>query len=102
MQPQHRYVSREEPAMAAETPRDLHRLFVERANAGDLDGLLALYEPEAVYVAPDGLQIRGAHAVRELLAQLLNSSPRFELVTKDVVRVGNLALISSEWRAHFE
>jgi uncharacterized protein (TIGR02246 family) len=88
--------------MAAETPRDLHRLFIQRANAGDLEGLIALYEPDAVYVSPDGLQIRGASAVRELLVQLLSSHPHFELATKAVVRVGNLALLSSEWRARFE
>jgi len=33
-------------------PEDLHRLFAERANAGDLQGLLALYEDGAAFVAP--------------------------------------------------
>jgi hypothetical protein len=31
-----------EPAMQ---PEDLGRYFLERANAGDVDGLVALYEP---------------------------------------------------------
>ena len=32
----------------ARTPEELTRLFVERANAADLDGLVALYAPDAV------------------------------------------------------
>jgi ketosteroid isomerase-like protein len=35
-------------------PEDLSRLIVERLNAGDVDGLVALYEPDAVLVLPDG------------------------------------------------
>ncbi|KAB2366200.1 hypothetical protein F9B16_39895 [Actinomadura montaniterrae] len=32
----------------ASLPDDLSRLVVERLNAGDVDGLVALYEPDAV------------------------------------------------------
>lgn len=32
----------------AAEPEDLGRLFLERANTGDVDGLVALYEPDAV------------------------------------------------------
>ena len=39
----HRDVARE--------PEDLARLFHERANAGDAEGLVALYEPQAVVAA---------------------------------------------------
>ena len=35
-------------SVSARTPEDLTRLFVERANAGDADGLAALYAPDAV------------------------------------------------------
>lgn len=36
-----------EPARALE-PADLEGLYVERVNAGDVDGLVALFEPDAV------------------------------------------------------
>ena len=29
-------------------PEDLNRMFLERANAGDVDGVVARYEPNAV------------------------------------------------------
>ncbi len=35
----------------AKEPGDLARLFHARANAGDVEGLVALYEPEAVLAA---------------------------------------------------
>ncbi len=38
-------------ALAAE-PEDLARLLMERVNAGDLDGVVALYELEAVLALP--------------------------------------------------
>ena len=33
-------------------PEDLGRYFLDRANAGDVDGLVALYEPGAVLASP--------------------------------------------------
>lgn len=34
----------------AESPEDLPRLFLERANSQDVEGVVALYAPEAVLV----------------------------------------------------
>ncbi len=41
----------QEPAL---DPEDLARFFVSRANAGDVEGLVALYEPDAVLAGPEG------------------------------------------------
>jgi hypothetical protein len=35
-------------AERALAPEDLDRLFLERANAGDVDGVVALYEADAL------------------------------------------------------
>ena len=43
----------QEPGPAAQ-PEDLGALFLERANAGDVEGLVALYEPGAVLAFPAG------------------------------------------------
>jgi hypothetical protein len=51
-----------EPAVQ---PEDLSRLFLERANAGDADGLVALYEPEAVLASPPGQVTTGSQACQE-------------------------------------
>jgi ketosteroid isomerase-like protein len=59
-------------------PEDITRLFVERSNAGDADGVAALYEPGAVMAYPPGSQTTGRDAIRELWAKVLAARPRFE------------------------
>ena len=58
------------PEPAAQ-PEDLGRFFLERANAGDVEGLVALYEPEAVLAFPAGNLAAGHDQIREVYAELL-------------------------------
>ncbi|MFB9904133.1 YybH family protein [Allokutzneria oryzae] len=79
----------------ARQPEDLGRLFVERANAGDVEGLVALYEPDAVLAVPGG-QVQGAALIREFYAKLLADGPRFAPGEgQPALRKGNLALTST-------
>jgi ketosteroid isomerase-like protein len=59
-------------------PEDITRLFVERSNAGDADGVAALYEEDAVMAYPPGGQTVGRAAIRELWAAVLEKVPHFE------------------------
>jgi ketosteroid isomerase-like protein len=61
----------------ARKPEDITRLFVERANAKDADGIAALYEEGAVMAYPPGRQTAGRAAIRELWARALPGMPRF-------------------------
>ena len=62
----------------AQTPEDLTRLFVERANAGDAAGIAELYEPEAVMAYPPGEVTTGRDAIRALWEQVLAKAPAFK------------------------
>ncbi|WP_229076077.1 nuclear transport factor 2 family protein [Actinoplanes sp. DH11] len=62
----------------AHRPEDLTRLFVERANAKDADGLAELYEEDAVMAYPPGGQTRGRDAIRKLWAEILPHMPELE------------------------
>ncbi|MGP4004809.1 YybH family protein [Streptomyces sp. 8N706] len=62
----------------AARPEDLARLFVERANAGDAEGLAELYEPDAVLGFPPGDMTVGRDAIRAVFDQLVAQRPRFE------------------------
>ena len=62
----------------AMSPEDITRLFVERSNAGDADGVAALYEEDAVLAYPPGSQTVGREAIRALWARVLAGAPHFE------------------------
>ncbi|CAM3248081.1 YybH family protein [Stackebrandtia soli] len=80
---------------SAARPEDLSRLIVERLNAGDVDALVALYEPDAVLALPEGRVATGSGEIRETYRRLLTDGPTFapgrQLTT---VRNGDLALTS--------
>ncbi len=65
-------ISQHEPAAQ---PNDLGRFFVARFNAGDVDGLVALYEPDATLAFPSGQIIVGSQAIREVYEELLADKP---------------------------
>jgi ketosteroid isomerase-like protein len=62
----------------AHRPEDLTRLFVERANAKDAEGLALLYEEDAVMAYPPGRQTVGRDAIRRLWEEALPHMPAFE------------------------
>jgi len=83
--------------MAAKTPEEVDRLFAERVNAGDVDGVLALYEPGATLVMPEG-DLTGPAAFRESTQQMIAAQLRVQLKVTKVVRVGDdLAVLYNDW-----
>jgi ketosteroid isomerase-like protein len=77
-------------------PEDLARFFTIRANAGDVEGLVALYEPDAVLAGPKGDLIRGTEAIRGFYTKLLADRPQFEPgEQRPALRQDDLALTSS-------
>jgi hypothetical protein len=51
-------------------PQDLERQLVVRENAGDVSGMTALFEPDAVIELNDGRLVRGKEAIHEFFKQL--------------------------------
>jgi len=80
----------------AREPEDLTRLFVERVNAGDVEGLVELYEPDAVVGFPPGQQTVGRDAIRAVYEKLVAIGPHFEVEEAlPTLRAGDLALTST-------
>jgi ketosteroid isomerase-like protein len=78
------------------SPEDLTRLFVERANAGDAEGLAALYELDAVVAFPPGQMTVGRPAIQALYERMLEAKPRFKLEKSlPTLRSGDIALTST-------
>jgi ketosteroid isomerase-like protein len=78
-------------------PNDLARYFVERANAGDVDGVVALYEPGAVLAFPPGNFATGHEEIREVYEEFLAARPVLTPGQQRPALVsGSLALTSTE------
>ena len=81
---------------AAQQPEDLARLFVERAQAKDPEGLTELYEPDAVLAYPPGRQTVGRDAIRAVMEKLTAAPVAFQPEEPlPTVRFGDLALTST-------
>lgn len=83
--------------MSATVPEELHHLWVDRVNRGDLDGLVTLYEPAAAFVVQPGRVVAGHNAVREASAGLLALNPSATLEVRSAIVVGDVALLISTW-----
>ncbi|HWV88101.1 MAG TPA: nuclear transport factor 2 family protein [Capillimicrobium sp.] len=80
----------------AQTPEDLTRLVVERARAGDAEGIAELYEPDAVLGFPPGEVTVGRDAIRAVFERLLAEAPPFRPEEPlPTLRLGDLALTST-------
>lgn len=76
-------------------PEDLSRFVVDRLNAADVDGLVALYEPDAVLALPDGRVATGSQEIRQAYEQLVRDRPVFTPGEQQpTLRNGDLALTS--------
>lgn len=83
--------------MPAMTPEQIHRLFEDAFNDGDIDNLMLLYEPDAVLVPQPGSVATGTEQVRAALQGYLGLNGRITLDTKLVLSVGDLAYMSNTW-----
>jgi ketosteroid isomerase-like protein len=83
----------------AMSPEDITRLFVERANDGDADGLAELYTPDAVVAFPPCQTTVGREAIRALYGQMLAARPvfKFEAPLPTLV-MGDVALTATAAR----
>lgn len=80
----------------ATEPNDLEKLFVERANAGDLEGLMALYEANATVSNSEGEVATGLDEIRKLFTRMLENPARLDPSDQaPALCNGDIALTSS-------
>jgi uncharacterized protein (TIGR02246 family) len=87
--------------MAARTPEECDTLFERHLNAGDLDALADLYEPDAVLVPNPGEAAIGREAIREALGAFIAAKAEIHLRVGQVLRAGDVAMIYGDWGGHF-
>jgi uncharacterized protein (TIGR02246 family) len=78
-------------------PRSIHSLFQEAFNAGDIDSLVSLYEPNAVLVV-NGQPVIGHTAIRAAYKAFLAPRSRMTLKTRSVVSFDEtIAILHGDW-----
>ncbi len=83
--------------MAARKPEEVHRLFSDALNAGQIDALMALYEPGASLVPEPGQLVTGTEAIRRALGAFLAMKPTITVGTRKSIQAGDIALLYSTW-----
>jgi len=84
--------------MQATTAKQVHELFVERFNAQDADGIIELYEPNAVILPPDSPKVVSGHvAIREVLGGFLALKGKMENTIVQVLEQQGIAILYSRW-----
>jgi hypothetical protein len=80
----------------ARDPQDLERLLISRQWVGDIDGMTALFEPDAVIDSGEGQLTHGRDAIRALLAHITATGCKFVAGNQSPAVInGDLALTST-------
>jgi uncharacterized protein (TIGR02246 family) len=83
--------------MPAYNPAEIHSLFRHAFNLGDVEALIALYEPDAVLVV-DGKAVTGRESIRKALESFVARRGRMTLETRAVVESEQgLAVVYGGW-----
>ena len=82
--------------MGAHEPAEASRLFERLFAASDLDGLMALYEDDAVFPTPHGTST-GQAEIRATLKAYLDSGAQLAFGESLVFLAGDLALMHTPW-----
>ena len=80
-----------------EAPEDWPRLFTEHLNAGDLDGVIALYEAGATFVQQSGDTLVGRDRIRRVIAGLIATSTRLQSRVVRAVTVDDVAVLYTDF-----
>ncbi len=83
--------------MPTGTPEQVLKSIVEGINAGDMDALMTLYEPEAAFAAQPGSLKHGLSGVRESLTGFVAMKGTLDLKVTRVLEAGGLALVVGVW-----
>jgi uncharacterized protein (TIGR02246 family) len=88
--------------MPAKTPEEVDALFEKYLNAGDIDALVDLYEPDAVLVAAPGQPVTGHAAIRAALQGFIDMKADLKLNVTHTLAAGDTAATYNEWSGTIE
>lgn len=86
--------------MAAKTPIEVDQLFAKALEAGDLEAIVALYEPQAVVPGQSGQPPAvGLDQIREAMRPFIELKPTNVVLAATVVaELDGVAILYDDWR----
>jgi uncharacterized protein (TIGR02246 family) len=83
-------------ATSVRTPQEVFQHHAEALIAGDLEGIVADYSDDAVFITPDGV-LHGKDGIRQAFTKLLSDLPSADWEVPTTVFEGDVLFI--EWKA---
>jgi uncharacterized protein (TIGR02246 family) len=83
--------------MSTQIPEDWPRNFTTHLNAGDLDAVMSLYEPDARFVTRSGDTLVGQDRIRGALGGLIRAKTNFQSKVVRAVTIGDIALLYTDF-----
>jgi ketosteroid isomerase-like protein len=84
--------------MSAKSPEDICRLFQQYMAEGDIDLVLSVYDPEAVFLNQSGEVKQGRQGLRQELAPFATAKTIFDFNILQVIQSGDIALMHTKWQ----
>ncbi len=67
-------------------------------SAGDIEGILATFEPNGVLMGQPGMPAMGTPALTEAFKQFIAINPKITITNHEVIQANDIALHSSTWK----
>ena len=83
--------------MPANSPEEICRLFQRHMSEGDVESLLSLYDPEAVFFT-QSREVKKGEGLREELTRLALAKSQFDFNIRQVIQSGDIALMHTDWK----
>jgi len=84
--------------MPAKSPEEICRLFQQYMAEGDIDSVLSVYDPEAVFLNQLGEVKKGEAGLRQELAPFAARKAIFNFDIKQAIQSADIALMHTEWK----
>ncbi len=83
--------------MPATSPEQICHLFQQYMAEGDIEALLNIYDPEAVFLNSSGEIKHGKQGLRAELAPFASAKATFDFRIKQIIQSGDIALMHTQW-----
>jgi uncharacterized protein (TIGR02246 family) len=80
-----------------QSPLDVARAWGDTFAARDLDAMMALFEPDAIWISEEGDEVRGHEGIRPVFADFMALDAVYEVEEPEVHETDGIAILRARW-----